>query len=71
MMTVRRQDTGFRVGVSEPGLGRFAVRVTTAEQAALCVIHYFGDRSSSKHGLGQVPGCPFCQSVARKRRRLV
>jgi hypothetical protein len=59
MLKVARHDIGFRVSVSETGLGNFGIDCRTAEQAAKCVLHYYG----SQHQVGSDPECPFCQKA--------
>lgn len=59
-ITIERNYNKFKVRVHDQGFGSYRMEANTPEEAALCVIHYYGE---ARGHLGENPKCPSCRRM--------
>ena len=68
MITIERDCNAFKVKVKDSGFGSYRMRANTVQEAALCVIHYFG--GDNKHS-GENKKCPACRRVTEETKKFI
>jgi hypothetical protein len=64
----RNYNGGYKVTIKERGLGTIKAHANTAAEAAIAIVHYYGEHGPDPIELHAE--CPLCRDIAREHQQL-